>query len=183
MRGAEGSGDLDGVGDGLGDLERSFAADQLLERLALDVLEHDVWSAAVAVLRGLLAGVDDGDDVRVVEPGDGTRLAAEALELVGVCGDLAVHQLDRYGPLEHGVEGAIDGGHAPAPDLRIEPVAPAEQCPEDGHGPYCARNWLRACTHAVIAGRACLFFYGLDDGLAVRERRARASTSAASAIR
>ena len=43
----------------------------------------------------VLAGVDDPDDVGVVELRDGARLAAEALELVGVRGDLAVHELDR----------------------------------------------------------------------------------------
>ena len=135
----------------------------------------------LAVLGGLLAGVDDGDDVRVVELGDRARLAAEALELIGVGGDLAVHQLDRDGPLEHGVEGAIDGGHAAAPDLRIEPVAAAEQCPEDGHGPYCARNGLRARMRAVIARRAYLIFMDwmmawrcVGDGcVQARARRAR----------
>ncbi len=89
----------------------------VLERLAFDVLEHDVRRPA-AVLGGLLAGVDDGDDVRVVELRDGARLAAEALELVGVGGDLAVHQLDRDRSLEHRVEGAVDGRHAAAADLR-----------------------------------------------------------------
>ena len=34
------------------------------------------------------------DDVRVGEPRHSARLAPEALELVGVGGDLAVHQLD-----------------------------------------------------------------------------------------
>ena len=57
-----------------------------------------------ALLGGLLAGVDDGHDVGVVELRDRACLAAEALELVGVGGDLAVHQLDRDGPFEHRVE-------------------------------------------------------------------------------
>ena len=35
----------------------------------------------------VLAGVDHGDHVRVVELRHGARLAAEALELVGVLGD------------------------------------------------------------------------------------------------
>ena len=59
--------------------------DALLERLALDVLEDDVRPALV------LAGVDHADDVRMRELGDGAGLAAEALELVGVARDLAVH--------------------------------------------------------------------------------------------
>ena len=67
---------------------------RVLQRLALDVLEDDVRAPVV------LAGVDHADDVRVRELGDGAGLAAEALELVGVRGDLAVHQLDRDAALE-----------------------------------------------------------------------------------
>jgi hypothetical protein len=110
------------VGDRLRYFERPLAADELLERLALDVLEDDVGSADAvrpAVVGGLLTGVDDRHDVGVVELGDRARLAAKALELVGVGGDLAMHQLDRHGPLEHRVEGAIDGRHASPPDLGI----------------------------------------------------------------
>ena len=74
----------------------------------------------------VLAGVDHADDVRVVELRDRPRLAPEALELVGVRGDLAVHELDRDLALEHRVEGAIDGRHAAGADLGIEAIAPAE---------------------------------------------------------
>src|SRR5207248_2356813 len=111
------------------------------ERLAVDELENDVGGGAgvggidagVCAGRGLLAGVDDGDDVRVRELRDGAGLAPEALELVGVGGDLAMHELDRDGALEHGVERPVDGGHAAAPDLRLEAIAPAEKGPEDCH--------------------------------------------------
>ena len=141
--GAEGTCDLDRVGDRLRDLQRPLAAYQLLERLTLYVLEHDVRRAEpllAAVAGGLLAGVDDGDDLGVVQLGDGARLAAKALQLVRVRGDLAVHELDRHGAFEHDVEGAVDARHAAAPDLGIEPVATAEQGPEHGHRPYCARK-------------------------------------------
>ena len=78
VRGAERARDLDRVGHRLGDRQAAAAADALLERLALDVLEDDVGAAVV------LARVDHADDVRVRELGDRARLAAEALELVGV---------------------------------------------------------------------------------------------------
>ena len=74
----------------------------------------------------LLAGVDDADDVRVGELGDGARLSAEALELVRVRGDLAVHELDRDAALEDGVEGAIDRRHPAGPDLGVQPVPAVE---------------------------------------------------------
>ena len=121
VRGAERARDLDRVGDRLGDRQARVAADALLERLALDVLEDDVRRRMVRV--ALLAGVDDADDVRVVELRDRARLAAEALELVGVAGDLAVHELDRDLALEHRVEGAVHRRHAADPDLCVEAVA------------------------------------------------------------
>ena len=118
--GAEGAGDLDRVGDRLVDGQAAHAADAVLQRLALDVLEDDVRPAV------LLAGVDDADDVRVGELGDRARLAAEALELVRVRGDLAVHELDRDAALEDGVEGAIDRRHPAGPDLGVQPVPAVE---------------------------------------------------------
>ena len=74
----------------------------------------------------LLARVDHGHDVGMAEPRDRAGLPPEALELVGIGGDLAVHQLDRDRPLEHRVEGPVDGRHAAAPDRRLEAVAPRE---------------------------------------------------------
>jgi hypothetical protein len=63
------------------------------------------------------------------ELGDGARLAAEALQLIGVRRDLAVHQLDRDLPLERLVERAVDRRHAAGADLGIEPVAAAQLHP------------------------------------------------------
>ena len=122
--------DLDRVGDRLVDRQAAHAADAVLERLALDVLEDDVGPAV------LLAGVDDADDVRVAELGDGARLAAEALELVGVRGDLAVHELDRDAALEHGVERAVDRRHPAGADLGVQPV-PAIQLHADERAHPC----------------------------------------------
>ena len=135
---AERARDLDRVGDRLVHRQPAHAADPLLERLALDVLEHDVRTAFV------LAGVDHADDVRVRELGDGARLAAEALELVGVRRDLAVHELDRHAPLERLVERQVDRGHAAGADLGIQPVSPAQlHSNERAHlgDTYCGRYW------------------------------------------
>ncbi len=130
VRGAQRAGDLDRVGDRLGDRQAAQAADALLERLALDVLEHDVGRRVAVV--ALLAGVDDLDDVRVVELGHGAGLAAEALQLVGVAGRLAMHQLDRDRPLEHGVERPVDRRHAAGADLGVEAVAIREERADEG---------------------------------------------------
>ncbi len=115
VRDLQATADLDRVRDRLLDVELAFATDALLERLAFDVLEDDVGSSlGLAPLRPLavelrLAGVDHGDDVRVDEPSHRARLAAEALELVGVARVLAVQELDRNGPLQDAVERAVDG--------------------------------------------------------------------------
>jgi hypothetical protein len=119
--GAERAGDLDRVGHGLGDGQAPGPADPLLEGLALDVLEDDVRRRAV------LADVDDPDDVRVVELRHGAGLAPEALELVGVGRDLAVHELDRDLALEDRVERAVDRRHPAVADLCVQAVAPGEQ--------------------------------------------------------
>ena len=74
----------------------------------------------------LLAGVDHADDVRMAELRDGARLAAEALELVGVRRDLAMHQLDGDAPLERRVERAEDRRHPAGADLGVEAVPAVE---------------------------------------------------------
>ena len=126
MRCIERPRDLDGVGDGLRHGQPAEAPDARLERLALDVLEDDVGEDLPARI-ALFPGVDDLDDVGVVELRDGTRLAAESLELVGVPRDVAVHELDRDRPLEDGVERAVDRRHAPRADHRIDAVARVQQ--------------------------------------------------------
>ena len=117
---AEPARDLDRVGDRLLGVERADPSDPLLQRLALDVLEDDVGVAAV------LAGVDHRDDVGVGELGHRPRLLAEALELVLLLGHLAVHDLDRDRPVEGLVAGQVDGRHAAAAQLRLQPVAAGE---------------------------------------------------------
>jgi hypothetical protein len=69
--------------------------------------------------------------VRVRELRDGAGLAAEALELVRVGRDLAVHELDRDLALERLVERAIDRRHPAGADLGVQPVPAAELHPDE----------------------------------------------------
>jgi hypothetical protein len=79
--------------------------------------------------------------VRVVELRHRARLAAEALELVRVVRDVAVHQLDRDPALEHGIERPIDARHPSGPDLLLESVPLADQRADHGHL-FSALRWL-----------------------------------------
>ncbi len=159
---AERAGDLDRVRERLVHRQPAHAADALLERLALDVLEDDVGPALV------LPGVDHADDVRVRELRDRAGLAAEALELVGVRRDLAVHELDRDLALERLVERAIDRRHPTGADLGVEAVPAAQLHPyERAHSlpAYCGR-----CTSG--AGTVLTDPYCPCSGIHLRDRRA-----------
>ncbi len=90
---------------------------QLLEVLALDVLEDDVLTALV------LATVDHRDDVRMAELGNRACLAAEALDVLLVRRELLVEDLDRDDSVEQPVMRVPDGRHSAASDERQELVA------------------------------------------------------------
>ncbi len=74
----EPAGDLPDEHERVADGERPLAFDELLQRLALDVLEDD----ELVILP--LAAVDNRDDVRVGEPRDGRCLAPKALDVLAV---------------------------------------------------------------------------------------------------
>ena len=120
VRGVERARDLDRERDGLGDRQPPDPADALLQRLALDVFEHDERHAVV------LARVEHGDDVGVLKLRDRARLAAEALDVLALAADRAGQHLDRDAPLEHGVEGEPDPRRRARADLALEPVATAD---------------------------------------------------------
>ena len=103
--GGEPAADLDRVGDGLVHGQAALLLDAALQRSALDVLEDDVRATVV------LAGVDHADEVGMREPRRRPRLAAEALELVVLLGDLAMKELDRDRAIEDLVERQVDGRH------------------------------------------------------------------------
>jgi hypothetical protein len=65
--------------------------------------------------------------VPVREPRHRTRLAPEALDLVGVGGDLTMHELYRHPAFERLVERPVHGRHPARADLLFEPEARAEE--------------------------------------------------------
>src|SRR5262249_47209227 len=113
----EAVGDRERELDGAADRQAAGAHDQLLQVLAVDVLEDDVLAPLV------LAAVDDGDDVRVGGPPDRARLAPEALDVLGVVDVALVEDLDRDAAVELDVAGAEDARHAAAAAELLELVA------------------------------------------------------------
>ena len=101
--------------------EALLAVEQLAQALAVDELHHDGLAAVV------LEHVVDGDDVRVVQPGDGDRLAPEALGDDRIGGEVRLEPLDGDLAVELDVGGQPHLGHPAVPDPPLEVVAAGEQ--------------------------------------------------------
>src|SRR4051794_3443948 len=86
-------------------VERRLVADQLLQGPPRQELHRDVVGAVV------LAAVEHADDVGVLEPRRGGRLAPEALHELAVAGEAAVQHLERDLAAELRVLRAVDVGH------------------------------------------------------------------------
>ena len=92
------------------------------ERPALDELHDDVLRVAVG------AGVVDADDVRVVEPCRGLRLAAEPRDEPRVARELREQDLDRDGAVRAtGSTPRKTSAIPPGADARLEPVPVTER--------------------------------------------------------
>jgi hypothetical protein len=96
---------------------RSGPFEELLQVLALDVFEDDVLPA------GVLAPIDDRDDVRVAQLGDRSGLAPEPLDVLLVCREMRVENLDRDDAVEQTVMRLEDAGHAALAD-QLEDLEP-----------------------------------------------------------
>ena len=70
-----------------------------------------------------LAGVEDRDDVRVVEAGCELGLAQEPLAESSVVGELGREQLERRASLEADLLGQVDDAHPAPADQPLDPVA------------------------------------------------------------
>src|SRR5690349_5516472 len=98
-------------GDLQGDLRRTIPAesatlDMREERLAGDVLHHQVGETIE------LAEVGDLDDVAMVDPIDGARLAEKTLAVIGVEAEILAEDLDRAQTIDHHVTRQVDRRHA-----------------------------------------------------------------------
>ncbi len=98
------------------DAELGLAVEFVAERLALDV-GHDVVEKAVGG-----AGVEQRQDVRVLEVGGGLDLDHEPLGPEHG-GQLGLQDLEGHLAIVLQVLGQVDGGHAALPQLPLDPVA------------------------------------------------------------
>jgi hypothetical protein len=71
--------------------------------------------------------VEDGEDVGVVQGGDGLGLTLEATEAVGIGRDLGTEDLEGHLPLQAGIPGAVDLPHSSRPE-GLEDLVGAEAC-------------------------------------------------------
>ena len=139
-------GDLGEQPHRLGHRQLAGAGQAIAQGLALDV-GHDVVEEAVGV-----AGVEDAEDVRMLEAGGDLDLAGEALG--AECGgQLGAEDLDGDAAVVLEVFGEIDGGHATLAELTLDAVAAGEGGGKPGD---CAVQ------------RVPLVWVGVDDNSAVR---------------
>ena len=122
----ERTGDVDCDLERLAHLETSFADDELLEVLAVDVLEDDVLAAF------FLTPVDHRDDARVLELRHGAGFALEALDEVVVFVVLLVQDLQRHVALEERVVSPVDAGHAAVADDLLQLVSSCDRLSDHG---------------------------------------------------
>ena len=100
---------------------RRAPRDELPQILALEKLGDDVGDAFVR------SHVVNGEDVGVVEGGDGPRLPFEEAEALGIAGHLLRQHLDRDVAAEAGITGAVDLPHAAGPE-ELDDLVGSELC-------------------------------------------------------
>ena len=137
----EGAGDFLREADGVVDGELLLAGQAAAEGLALDE-RHDVVEEAVG-----LAGVDQPQDVRMLQAGGDLDLGEEAVAADDGA-QLGVQDLDGDLAAVLEVLGEVDRGHAALAELALEAVAVGKGC---GEAVYCAgQGMLRLCDRVAI---------------------------------
>ena len=101
--------------------EALLPVEQLAQTLAVDELHHYGLAAVV------LEHVVDGDDVRVIQPGDGDRFAPEPFGDHGIGGEVRLQPLDGDPAVELDVGGDPHLGHPTVTDPPFEVVPLREQ--------------------------------------------------------
>ncbi len=120
VRVAQRGGDFPRDAQSLGERQPRLAGEPAPQRLSLNV-RHDVVEKSVG-----RAGVDQGEDAGVIQPGCDRDLALETLEL-DARGEMRMENLDGDRTAVLQVPGQIDGRHAAAADLPLQVIPVAER--------------------------------------------------------
>ena len=124
---------------------RQRALHQLLtEGFAVEQLGHDEQHS------GVLADIEDADDIRMRQRRDGPRLAVETRGHQRIAGDMRRQHLDRYLPVQAGIARAIDLPH-PARAERVDDFVRTQ--PGRGSQWHSGGNYVRAATGCLITDR------------------------------
>jgi len=124
--GAESPRDLGRETNRVVDRELLLAAQPVAQALPFDERHHIVGGAVD------LAAIDQAQDVRMLQGGDGLDLAEEALG-PDDRGQLWAHHLDRDFAIVLEVLGQVDRGHAALAELPLDAVAVGEGSLQSGH--------------------------------------------------
>src|SRR4051794_22383949 len=147
------------------DGDRATRVDERLQVLAVDVLEDD------ELLTVLLAAIDHRDDVRVRQPGDRARLAAEPLDVLAVVRVLRVQHLQRDLAVKQRVVRAVHAGHAAGADELLELEAASDEIAYDHSGEFArsrravnggGRGESLRPALRVSADAVCRYFFGVS---------------------
>jgi hypothetical protein len=147
VRGRERVGNRDADVEDAGE-RQSFSRENLLQALALDKLHGQKLNA------GVLFDREQGDDVRMIEPGDDFRFALEALEANRIGSEIGGKHLDRDVAIEPGIARAIHFTHATFAEQAGDLVVPqllSDQVwtPVVGGGFRILAHEYRGCTPPV----------------------------------
>src|SRR6266702_4631222 len=149
MRVVERTGDATGQPDRLLNRELLLPLEAPPQRFAFHVRHHIVDQAAY------LAGIEQRQDVRVLQVGGDSDLTQEALDPEHR-GDLGTQHLQGDGAIVLQIPGEIHGRHATGADLTLDSIALGEGRPETfqriGHA---SPRYRPAKTAATVARRSC----------------------------
>ena len=124
----------------IGQRELPLAAEPLAQTLALHIRHHIVEQSLC------LAGVEEREDVWVLEAGGDSDFSKEAIG-AEARHELGSQDLECDPPVVLEVATQIDGGHPPAAELTLNRVAPGEGGPEAGE--LVRQRGSRAATFAA----------------------------------
>ncbi len=146
--------------------EALLTVEQLAEALAVDELHHHGLAAVV------LEHVVDGDDVGVVQPGDGDRFAPEPFGDHGIGGEVRLEPLDGDPAVELDVGGDPHLGHPTVTDPPFEVVPLREQLDGRVGDGRRGRGWRSRRGHdrqfTLVVPTAGFWAFATNDGTSCR---------------